>query len=287
MSRVAYVNGRYMQHLSANVHIEDRGFQFADGVYEVVSIRKERLVDLEMHLDRLNRSLFELRIPWPTSRRVFNIILKEIVQRNRVINGSVYVQITRGTAAREFSYPKDLKPSFIIYTRKTRQDTIATVSVGHKVISKPDIRWKRCDIKTISLLPAVMAKQAAVEAEAIEAWLVNEQGMVTEGTSSNAWIITLDDEIITRHIDNAILSGVTRNSVLKLAQRLDLVFVERAFSLNEAMLAKEAFCTSSTALVKPIVQIDKKKIGEGKVGPITKLLIENYLCYVDTHDEKD
>ncbi len=285
MPRVAYVNGRYVQHISATVHIEDRGFQFADGVYEVVSIRKQRLIDLEMHLDRLNRSLLELQVPWPTSRRVFRFILKEVIQRNRVANGSVYIQITRGVANRDFAYSKNLKPSIIIYTRKTRQDTLETANVGYKVISKPDIRWKRCDIKTVSLLPAVMAKQAAVEAGAVEAWLVNKQGMVTEGTSSNAWIVTLNDELITRHVDNEILSGVTRNSVLKLAQKLNLVFVERAFSLNEAIHAKEAFCTSSTALVKPVIEIDNKKIGKGKVGPITKILIENYLSYMDTHHE--
>ena len=286
MPRVAYVNGRYVQHRSASVHIEDRGFQFADGVYEVVAIRKERLVDLKMHLNRLNRSLFELHIPWPTGWRVFSIILKEVIQRNRVTNGSIYIQITRGAADRDFSYSENLKPSIIIYTRKTRLDTIETASIGHKAISKPDIRWKRCDIKTVALLPAVMAKQAAVKAGAIEAWLVNEQGMVTEGTSSNAWIVTLKNELITRHIDNAILSGVTRNSVLKLARKLDLVLVERAFSLNEALHAKEAFCTSSTALVKPIVEIDNKKIGEGKVGPITKVLIENYLRYMDTDRDR-
>ena len=285
MPRVAYVNGIYVQHMSATVHIEDRGFQFADGVYEVISIRNKRLIDPKMHLDRLNRSLFELQISWPTSRGVFSVILKEVILRNRVANGSVYIQITRGISDRDFAYSKNLKPSIIIYTRKTRQDTLETANVGYKVISKPDIRWKRCDIKTVSLLPAVMAKQAAVEAGAVEAWLVNEQGMVTEGTSSNAWIVTLNDELITRNIDNSILSGVTRKSVLKLAQKLNLVLIERAFSLIEAIQAKEAFFTSSTALVKPVIEIDNKKIGEGKVGPITTLLIKNYLSYMDTQNE--
>jgi len=285
MPRVAYVNGIYVQHMSATVHIEDRGFQFADGVYEVISIRNKRLIDPKMHLDRLNRSLFELQISWPTSRGVFSVILKEVILRNRVANGSVYIQITRGISDRDFAYSKNLKPSIIIYTRKTRQDTLETANIGYKVISKPDIRWKRCDIKTVSLLPAVMAKQAAVEAGAVEAWLVNEQGMVTEGTSSNAWIVTLNDELITRNIDNSILSGVTRKSVLKLAQKLNLVLIERAFSLIEAIQAKEAFFTSSTALVKPVIEIDNKKIGEGKVGPITTLLIKNYLSYMDTQNE--
>ena len=285
MPRLAYVNGRYIQQITASVHIEDRGFQFADGVYEVISIRNKRLIDLEMHLDRLNRSLFELDIPRPTSRRVFRGLIKEIIQRNRVTNGSVYIQITRGVARRDFSYSEDLKPSIIIYSRKTRQDTIATASIGHKVISKPDIRWKRCDIKTVSLLPAVLAKQAAVRAGAAEAWLINEKGMVTEGTSSNAWIVTQNDELITRQIDRAILSGVTRNSVVKLAQELNLVFIERAFSLIEAMQAKEAFCTSSTALIRPIIEINNKKIGKGNVGSITKVLIKNYLRYMDFNDE--
>ena len=285
MPRVAYVNGIYVQHMSATVHIEDRGFQFADGVYEVISIRNKRLIDPKMHLDRLNRSLFELQISWPTSRGVFSVILKEVILRNRVANGSIYIQITRGVSDRDFAYSKNLKPSIIIYTRKTRQDTLETANIGYKVISKPDIRWKRCDIKTVSLLPAVMAKQGAVEAGAVEAWLVNEQGMVTEGTSSNAWIVTLNDELITRNIDNSILSGVTRKSVLKLAQKLNLVLIERAFSLIEAIQAKEAFFTSSTALVKPVIEIDNKKIGGGKVGPITTLLIENYLSYMDTQNE--
>ena len=287
MSKIAYVNGRYVQHLYASVHIEDRGFQFADGVYEVISIYRRKFIDVEMHLDRLNRSLSELQIPWPGSRRACCTILNEVVRQNRVINGSIYMQITRGSADRDFAYPKNVTSSLIVYTRKMRPDTIETASIGYKAISKLDIRWKRCDIKTVSLLPSVMAKQAAVKVGAIEAWLVDEQGMVTEGTSSNAWIVNLNDELITRHIDNAILSGITRNRVLDLAQKLNLVFIERAFSLNEAMEAKEAFGTSSTSLVKPIVEIDKKKIGDGKVGPITKLLIMEYLRYMDIDHEKE
>ena len=281
MPRIAYVNGRYTPHIGAGVHIEDRGFQFADGVYEVISICNGQFIDIELHLDRLDRSLFELEIPWPTTRRAFRVILREVVQRNRVKNGSVYLQVTRGSSDRDFAYPENLSPSLIIYARKTLRDTVKTASVGYKVISKPDIRWKRCDIKTVSLLPAVMAKQAAVRNGAIEAWLVNEQGMITEGTSSNAWIVTLDRKLITRPIDNSILSGVTRQTVLNLAQKLGLNSIERAFSLVEAKEAKEAFCTSSTALVKPIVEIDREKIGDGRVGPVTKVLIENYLRHME------
>ncbi len=264
----------------AKVHIEDRGFQFADGVYEVISIYDKNFIDIELHLDRLNRSLGELGICWPTTRRVLKVILEEVVRRNRVKNGSIYLQITRGTHDRDFSYPEDLTPSLIVYARNAKRDTIESVSIGHAVVSKPDIRWKRCDIKTVSLLPAVMAKQAAVQEGAVEAWLVNEKGMITEGTSSNAWIVTLADELITSPIDNTILSGITRKTVLRLAERIGMTLIERPFSLLEAKQAKEAFCTSSTALVKPIVKIDQEIVGDGTVGVLTKLLIENYLHYM-------
>ncbi|MEE3000640.1 MAG: D-amino-acid transaminase [Pseudomonadota bacterium] len=280
MPRIAYVNGRYTPHMFARVHIEDRGFQFADGVYEVISIYDENFIDIELHLDRLNRSLGELGISWPTTRRVLKIILEEVVRRNRVKNGNIYLQITRGTHDRDFSYPEDLTPSLIVYARNSKRDTIESVSTGHAVVSKPDIRWKRCDIKTVSLLPAVMAKQAAVQEGAVEAWLVNEKGMITEGTSSNAWIVTLADELITTPADNTILSGITRKTVLRLAERIGMTLIERPFSLLEAKQAKEAFCTSSTALVKPIVKIDQEIVGDGTVGVLTKLLIENYLHYM-------
>ena len=281
MPRITYVNGRYLPHRQAGIHIEDRGFQFADGVYEVIAIRLGKLVDIEPHLDRLDRSLSELDIPWPTTRRVFGIILQEIIRRNRVANGSVYLQITRGSANRDFAYPDGLTPSLVIYARKAPKDTIEMASKGHKVVSKPDIRWKRCDIKTVSLLPAVMAKHAAAGEGAIEAWLINDEGMVTEGTSSNAWIVSKNNELMTRQTDNLIRSGITRQMVLKLAASAGLFFVARAFSLSEAKQAKEAFCTSSTALVKPVVEIDDVKIGDGKVGPITHQLIEQYLTYME------
>ncbi|MBT4588192.1 MAG: D-amino-acid transaminase [Rhodospirillaceae bacterium] len=281
MPRIAYVNGRYQPHIRASVHIEDRGFQFADGVYEVIAVSKGQLVDIEPHLDRLDRSLGELDIKWPVHRRAFRIILAEVIRRNRVVNGSVYLQVTRGVAPRDFAYSDDLKPSLIVYARRAPKDTIESASKGHKVVSKPDIRWKRCDIKTVSLLPAVMAKQAAVGEGAIEAWLVNEEGIVTEGTSSNAGIVTPEKELVTRQTDNLILSGITRQTVATLAASAGLTFVERPFSLEDAKKAQEAFCTSSTALVKPIVEIDGTQIGNGEVGPITRQLIEHYLSYMD------
>ena len=281
MPRIAYVNGQYKTHMHASVHIEDRGFQFADGVYEVIYVYNEKFIDIEMHLDRLDRSLNELDIRWPVNRSALNIIIQEVVRRNRVKNGNIYLQVTRGSNDREFSYPENLNPSLIVYARKANKDSIETTAKGYKIVSKPDIRWKRCYIKTVSLLPAVMAKQAAVEEGAIEAWLVDDDGFVTEGTSSNAWIVTEKNEIITRSTNNFILSGVTRKTILQLSQDLGLKYKERAFSLVEAKEAREAFCTSSTALIKPIIQIDKKRIGGGTVGPVTKILIKNYFNYVE------
>ena len=281
MPRIAYVNGRYLPHRQASVHIEDRGFQFADGVYEVIAITAGKLVDIEPHLDRLNRSLGELNIPWPVSRQAFGLILREVIRRNRVTNGSIYLQITRGVAPRDFSYPGELLPSLVIYARSTKKATIQSASQGHAVISQPDIRWTRCDIKTVSLLPAVLAKRAASEAGVADAWFVNEEGIITEGTSSNAWIVTPNNELITRQIDNLILSGITRLTILKLAETAGLKFTERPFSLEDAKQATEAFTSSSTALVKPVIEIDGVQIGDGQAGPITRQLIEHYLKYMD------
>ncbi|MBT3915416.1 MAG: D-amino-acid transaminase [Rhodospirillaceae bacterium] len=281
MPRIAYVNGRYLPHRQASVHIEDRGFQFADGVYEVIAITAGKLVDIEPHLDRLNRSLGELNIPWPVSRQAFGLILREVIRRNRVTNGSIYLQITRGVAPRDFSYPGELLPSLVIYARSTKKATIQSASQGHAVISQPDIRWTRCDIKTVSLLPAVLAKRAASEAGVADAWFVNEEGIITEGTSSNAWIVTPNNELITRQIDNLILSGITRLTILKLAETAGLTFTERPFSLEDAKQATEAFTSSSTALVKPVIEIDGVQIGDGQAGPITRQLIEHYLKYMD------
>jgi D-alanine transaminase len=282
MPKIAYVNGHYLSHVHAGIHIEDRGFQFADGVYEVILVRDKNFVDIEQHLDRLNRSLSELDIHWPTTRRAFKVILREVIVRNRITNGSIYLQITRGSADRNFTYPAGLVPSLIIYARRAPRDTVGSAIKGGKVVSKPDIRWKRCDIKSVSLLPAILAKQAAMNEGAMEAWLVDEDGMVTEGTSSNAWIVTANKELVTRPIDNSILSGITRQTVRNLSESAGILFVERLFSLEDAKNAKEAFCTSSTALVKPVFAIDGVQIGDGIVGPITQLLIEYYLNHMDT-----
>jgi D-alanine transaminase len=281
MPRIVYVNGRYLPHRYASVHIEDRGFQFADGVYEVIAITNGKLVDIEPHLDRLNRSMGELNIDWPVSRRAFGLILREVILCNRVTNGSIYLQITRGVAARDFTYPEGLRPSLVIYTKSTKKASIETASQGHAVVSQPDIRWARCDIKTISLLPSVLAKRAATEEGVADAWFVNEESIVTEGTSSNAWIVTTTKELITRQADNFILSGITRQTILKLASDAGLTITERPFSLKEAMQATEAFTSSSTALVKPVIKINGVQIGDGQAGRVTRQLIEHYLNYMD------
>ena len=281
MPRIVYVNGRYLPHRYASVHIEDRGFQFADGVYEVIAITNGKLVDIEPHLDRLNRSMGELNIDLPVPRRAFGFILREVIRRNRVTNGSIYLQITRGVAARDFTYPEGLRPSLVIYTKSTKKASIETASQGHAVVSQPDIRWARCDIKTISLLPSVLAKRAATEEGVADAWFVNEEGIVTEGTSSNAWIVTTTKELITRQTDNFILSGITRQTILKLASDAGLTITERPFSLEEAMQATEAFTSSSTALVKPVIKINGVQIGDGQAGRVTRQLIEHYLNYMD------
>ena len=281
MPKIAYVNGRYLDHMKANVHIEDRGLQFADGVYEVILVRNQSLVDIDLHLSRLDWSLSELKIDWPKTPRVLSLLLNEIIYRNRLTFGSIYIQVSRGTASRNFDYPEEISPNLIIYAKRATRDTFASINKGYKVISMPDIRWKRCDLKTVSLLPAVLAKKAAVEQGAMEAWLVDEHGLVTEGTSSNAWIVSNNDELITRPVDHSILSGVTRKTVASLAKEIGIKVIEQAFSIDDAIKAKEAFCTSSTALLKPITNIDGKRIGDGKVGNITKSIIIHYLKYMD------
>jgi len=278
MSRIAYVNGIYLPHADASVHIEDRGYQFADGVYEVWSVRNGKLQDHQPHLDRLVRSLSELKIPITFSIRSLNVILKEIIRRNRVNNGMVYLQITRGVAPRDHAWPKAIKPSIVLTARST--NFIAAekqANLGVKVITLPDTRWKRCDIKSVSLLPNVLAKHEAKEQGAYEALLVDDQGFITEGSSSNAWIISQDDKLITRNISTQILSGVTRLAVIEIAKQFRLTIEERKFTVLEAQQAKEAFITAATALVMPVVQIDDVKINAGTPGSVTLALRKAYI----------
>lgn len=282
MARYAYVNGRYVDHREASVHIEDRGYQLADGVYEVVGVRDGRLIDEVPHIDRLDRSLRELRIDWPVSRGALSFILRELMRRNRLRDGLIYMQVTRGVARRDHAFPTvPVKPALVLTTRNSKRAE-ADPGAGIAVKSCPDIRWERCDIKTVALLPNVLAKQAARESGAYEAWLVDTDGCVTEGASTNAWIVTKDGELVTRQTDNGILAGITRDTLKSLCNALQLKFVERPFSLAEAKRAQEAFITSATSFVTPVVKIDGDTVGDGKVGPMARRLREEYVRFAAT-----
>lgn len=279
MSRVAYVNGTYQPHGEAVVHVEDRGFQFADGVYEVWSVFDGRLADFEGHMTRLVRSLTELRIPIPMTRPALTQVLKETVRRNRVRNGIVYLQVTRGTARRDHLFPAEGTPPSVIVTAKSLSSakSEAQAAKGVAVITQPDIRWGRCDIKTVGLLPNVLAKQAARERGAYEAWMVDDMGLVTEGSSTNAWIVDKDGRLRTRDTQANILKGVTRTAIMAMVAAEGLELDERPFSVDEAKTAREAFFTAAGAFVMPAISIDGVKIGDGKPGPIATRLRARYL----------
>ena len=284
MARYAYVNGRYVDHRDARVHIEDRGYQLADGVYEVVGVRDGRMIDEGPHIDRLDRSLRELRIDWPVSRLALSFIMRELMRRNRLRDGLIYMQVTRGVARRDHAFPTTpVKPALVLTTKNAKRGD-AEPGPGVAIKSQPDIRWERCDIKTIALLPNVLAKQAARESGAFEAWLIDDDGCVTEGASTNAWIVTRDGELVTRQTDNGILAGITRQTLKSLCNDLQLKFVERPFSLAEAMKAQEAFITSATSFVTPVVKIDGQAVGDGKVGPTARRLREEYVRFAATGD---
>lgn len=279
MSRVAYVNGVYQPHGHATVHVEDRGFQFADGVYEVWAVLDGRLADYAGHMTRLARSLSELRIPVPMTREALTNVLMETVRRNRVRDGMVYLQVTRGTARRDHPFPAEGTPPSVIVTARNfdMRKMEATAAKGVAVITQPDIRWGRCDIKTVGLLPNVLAKQAAKERGAYEAWMVDEMGLVTEGSSTNAWIVDENGRLRTRDAQANILKGITRTTLMEILGDEGLELDERPFSVDEAKRAKEAFFTAASAFVMPAVSIDGVKIGNGKPGPITVRLRREYL----------
>jgi D-alanine transaminase len=279
MSRIAYVNGVYRPHRDAVVHVEDRGYQFADGVYEVWSVFDGRLADFDAHMTRLHRSLTELRIDVPMSRESLTQVLRETVRRNRVRDGIVYLQVTRGTARRDHPFPAEgTAPSVVVTSRAVDvAKAEATAKKGVAVITQPDIRWGRCDIKTVGLLPNVLAKQAARERGAYEAWMVDEMGLVTEGGSTNAWIVDEHGVLRTRDAQANILRGCTRAALLDLIAETGVAFEERAFTVEEAKRAKEAFFTAAGAWVMPAISIDGARVGDGKPGPLTKILRARYL----------
>jgi D-alanine transaminase len=271
MPRISYVNGRYGAHRDASVHIEDRGYQFGDGVYEVCEISRGFIVDMTRHLDRLNRSLTELSIAWPMTRNALMVVIREVIRRNRVVNGLVYVQVTRGVASRDFVFPpSDLQPSLVVIARKVDVTTVAKkVENGLKVITVPENRWDRVDIKSTGLLPNVLAKQKAKEAGCQEAWFVDTEGKVKEGGSSNAWIVTKDGVLVTRPADHGILRGITRTTLFDVATKLGYKIEERGFSVAEAKAAREVFLSSATTIAMPIVEIDGQPVANGHPGTIT------------------
>ena len=276
MPRIAYVNGRYAPFAEARVHVEDRGFQFADGVYEVIAVDHGLPVDQDGHLDRLGRSLRELQIPWPMSRRALCSVMRQVARSNGLRYGTLYVQVTRGVAPRDFKYPKGIPPSLVITARRLDLNPVRRVADGVPVITIPDIRWKRRDIKTVALLPQCMGKQKAAEAGAYEAWMVDDTGHVTEGASSNAWIVTADGVLVTRAASNAILRGITRQSVMHLAGEYGISFEERAFTVAEAYAAREAFMTAASSYVMPVTRIDGQPVGDGVPGRLTMSLRDAY-----------
>jgi D-alanine transaminase len=275
MSRVVYINGSYVSEEQGKISIFDRGFLFADGIYEVTAVVRGKLVDYDAHMERLERSLREIRLDWPCSKEELKAMHLDMVKRNNLDEGWIYMQITRGSADRDFKFPKGVKPTLIAFTQAKKLVDNPDAVRGVSVITVPDIRWARRDIKSVMLLAPVLGKQAAYEAGAFEAWMV-EDGKVTEGTSSNAYIVK-DGKVITRGLSNNILAGCTRRALFRLAKEKGVTLEERAFTPDEAYAADEAFLTSASNFVMPIVEIDNKRVGGGQPGPVTRKLREMFL----------
>ena len=277
MSRIAYIDGVYQSLNMPGILVEDRGYQFADGVYEVCAIRGGKLLDEARHLDRLDYSLAALDMPPPMSRAALQQVMRETVRRNRVRDGILYMQVSRGVAPREHMFNPDLKPVLVITARPIAADRRAQImKKGISVVSVPDQRWARCDIKSISLLPNVLARQSARNAKVQEAWQIDGQGMVTEGAATNAWIVDAKGVLRTRPASHEILNGIVRQVLLDCVADLGMKFEEKPFSLKEALAAKECFSTASTMSVFPVIEIDGQKIGAGKPGEVAKMLSDAY-----------
>ena len=283
MSRIAYVNGRYVRHAEAAVHVEDRGYQFADGVYEVCEVRFGYIVDITRHLERLDRSLRELEMKWPMTRKALVTVIRETVRRNHVYNGMFYLQVTRGVAKRDHVFPADSVPSSIVITAKSlnRDAGEKRAANGIAVITVPENRWDRVDIKTVGLLPNVMAREAAKRQGAQEALFVDGDGFIKEGAATNAWIVSKDSKLVTRPAEHGILRGVTRTTLIEVAAKLGLEVEERAFSVEEAKNAREVFITAATTLVMPVVRIDGSPVGNGHPGLIAPQLREAFFAVAE------
>ncbi|MEM9781947.1 MAG: D-amino-acid transaminase [Pseudomonadota bacterium] len=282
MSRTVYVNGAYVAEEEATISVFDRGFLMADGVYEVTSVLDGKLCDYEGHRIRLNRSLSELKMASPVTDDELLEIHRELVRRNDLDEGMVYLQITRGAADRDFTWPKDATPGIVLFTQDKALEDAAAAKSGIRVRSQPDLRWGRRDIKTVQLLYPSFAKMMAKEQGADDAWMIADDGFVTEGTSNNAYIVK-DGRIITRHLGTEILHGITRASVLQLAHEAQMKVEERPFTIAEAQEADEAFCTAASAFVCPVIEIDGVALGDGAPGPVAKRLREIYIDNARKH----
>ncbi len=275
MSRIVYVNGNFVPESEAKVSIFDRGFLFADGVYEVTPVVKGKLVDYDAHVERLDRSLGELKMAWPCTKPELRQMHEELIKQNKLDEGIIYMQVTRGVADREFHFPKEIKSSLVAFSQVKKLVDNPSAKVGVKVVTTPDLRWARRDIKTVMLLAPCLGKEEAYQKGAAEAWMV-EDGYVTEGTSSNAYIVK-GNTIITRPISNSILHGCTRRALFRMAKEHQVEIEERLFTPEEAYAADEAFLTSASQFVMPITEIDGKRIGGGQVGPVVRKMRELFL----------
>lgn len=275
MSRIAYVNGQYVPHGDAAVHIEDRGYQFADGVYEVIPIVSGKMIGEKGHMDRLWRSMNELKMDAPMAPGPMKIVMREVLRLNKVETGLIYIQVTRGVAPRDHPFPVDAVPALVMTAKKTSMEAAEKKAAqGVAVITVPDIRWERCDIKSVSLLPNILAKQEAKERGAYEAFQYDQDGNITEGSSTNAWMVDQDGTLITRPATNSILAGITRAELLELLEQKNIKVELRSFTVEELRNAREVFLTSSSAYVQPVVEVDGQPIGNGQPGSISSELRE-------------
>ena len=281
MSRIAYVNGRYTPLRDAGVNVEDRGYQFADGVYEVVCVQAGRFIDEDLHLARLERSLGEIRIGQPMARAALRRVLHEVVRRNRVRDGLLYMQVTRGVSRRDHAFPSlGTPPSLVVTVRRSAPYPADADRWAGRAVTHPDERWARCDIKSVSLLPNVLARQAAREGGAIEAVLIDAHGMVTEGAATTVWIVDGQGVLRTRHLDHQVLPGCTRDALTALLDAEGIGFEERGFSVEDLRGARELFLTSATSFVRPVTVLDGAAVGDGTVGPVTRRLFALFARHV-------
>ena len=282
MTRIVFLNGRYIKFSQAKISIEDRGFLFADSIYELISVFKKEIIDTDQHLNRLNSSLKKIKIKYNFNKKKFKKIFKKLIKLNNIVNGYIYIQITRGVAERKHEFPKQYKPTTIIFTKHLIINK-KMYEKGVKIITIPDLRWLRRDIKTTALLPNILSKQLAVEKNAFESWFI-DNGNITEGSASNAWIIKNLNTIVTHPANNKILKGVTRDTLIKILKKNNFNVIEKPFNLIEAKNAKETFLTSSTLSVLPVIKIDNYNISNGKPGNITKKIMHLYNNYIDKNN---